>query len=245
MSRKLRNKPPKKSRVNNDPVDGISTRAEFNIWADKVYHEGLKMPLDPYKVANVCPAFSCSMSDILKRMQQRGEYTQAAVGEGKLNTRARNTHVWAYEDEEILRGVRLMFSEANADYFRINITDVQTPQLCVYYADAGDGTGGGHYSWHPDQKRPWPLQCKQSRKLSASILLTPKSQFDGGDLEIFVGLKANGRPHVVRPKLEKPGDAVIFTSDTWHRVTPVTRGTRATLVTWCMGDSFGSDFMDK
>jgi PKHD-type hydroxylase len=67
------------------------------------------------------------------------------------------------------------------------------------------------------------------RKISMTLLLSPENQFEGGDLELMTpGKKA---------KL-KQGHAVIFASFINHRVAPVTRGVRQSLVMWFGGTPF-------
>ena len=65
-------------------------------------------------------------------------------------------------------------------------------------------------------------------KLSMSMLLN--SNFKGGDLEIFGA--------DIHPNLLNPGDSVFFPSFMHHRVTPVTEGTRYSLVVWFTGPPF-------
>jgi PKHD-type hydroxylase len=83
-------------------------------------------------------------------------------------------------------------------------------QLATYHA-------GDHYGWHVDG-RPGD---NTHRVLSISVLLT--DDFKGGRLDF----KTPGAP-----QLKKPGDIVIFNSDEWHRVAPVTAGVRESLVVW-------------
>ena len=67
------------------------------------------------------------------------------------------------------------------------------------------------------------------RKISMTILLNHESQFEGGDLEITTpGKKA---------KLTQ-GNAITFASFLNHRVAPVTRGIRQSLVMWFGGTPF-------
>jgi len=87
---------------------------------------------------------------------------------------------------------------------------------------------GGFYDWHMDcdvnmQYEP-PV-----RKISMTLLLSPENQFEGGDLELMgPGKKA---------KL-KQGHAIIFASFLNHKVNPVTRGVRQSLVVWFGGKPF-------
>ena len=67
------------------------------------------------------------------------------------------------------------------------------------------------------------------RKISMTCLLSPEDQFEGGDLELM----APGK----RAKL-KQGHAIIFASFLNHRVAPVTKGVRQSLVVWFGGEPF-------
>ena len=67
------------------------------------------------------------------------------------------------------------------------------------------------------------------RKISMTLLLSPEDQFVGGDLELM----SPGR----KAKL-KQGHAICFASFLNHRVAPVTRGVRQSLVMWFGGTPF-------
>ncbi len=67
------------------------------------------------------------------------------------------------------------------------------------------------------------------RKLSSTLLLNDPSEFEGGDLELFQGGSMNG-PF---PKAERRAGCVfIFPSFMMHRVAPVTKGVRKSLIVW-------------
>jgi len=87
---------------------------------------------------------------------------------------------------------------------------------------------GGFYDWHMD--------CDVSmaheppvRKISMTLLLNDENEFEGGDLELM----SEGK--IVKLK---QGHAVFFASFIRHRVTPVIRGHRNSLVMWFGGPSF-------
>ena len=62
-----------------------------------------------------------------------------------------------------------------------------------------------------------------------TLLLSPENQFEGGDLELMApGKRAN----------MKQGHAIIFASFLNHRVAPVTKGVRQSLVMWFGGEPF-------
>jgi PKHD-type hydroxylase len=82
----------------------------------------------------------------------------------------------------------------------------------------------GHYDWHIDAMKPL------KRKLSAVVQLSDPSEYEGGELQI-----QNGGIHIVE---KKKGTCVVFPSWMSHRVTPVTKGVRRSLVVWVEGPPF-------
>lgn len=83
------------------------------------------------------------------------------------------------------------------------------------------GVGNHFATWHTDGG----VDRGEQRRISLSIELSERSDYDGGELEIVPDL-------VCRPRTLKRGSAQIFPSRALHRVTPVTRGVRWSLVAW-------------
>ena len=67
------------------------------------------------------------------------------------------------------------------------------------------------------------------RKISMTVLLNHPSEFEGGHLEVLA-------PGKFKPL--KQGHALCFASFLNHRVNPVTRGMRQSLVVWFGGTPF-------
>jgi len=81
---------------------------------------------------------------------------------------------------------------------------------------------GGHFAtWHSDAG----LDGVDRRRISASVELSERSDYDGGELEIVPDL-------VARPRTLPRGSVQLFPSRALHRVTPVTRGSRWSVVAW-------------
>ena len=85
-----------------------------------------------------------------------------------------------------------------------------------------------HYDWHIDSGQG---RIASRRKLTLSVQLSKPDAYVGGALE----LNADGCPFGA---LRDQGTAVLFASNTLHRVTPVTRGLRHSLVAWAHGPAF-------
>lgn len=110
--------------------------------------------------------------------------------------------------------------ECNRLFFCVDIAGVEANVQLARY----DSSNLGFYDWHTDFAGVRPL-----RKISISVQLSRPEDYDGGDLELMYGI----RPQT----LDKTRGAFIaFPSFMLHRVTPVTRGTRWSLVAWILGN---------
>ena len=110
-------------------------------------------------------------------------------------------------------------------------------------------TKGQFYDWHCDG---WdqPYQREQGdpsngkiRKLSVTVTLSDPKNYKGGELEFdFRNYDPHMRDesqHLRRAKEILPkGSIIVFPSFVWHRVKPVTAGTRYSLVVWHLGKPF-------
>lgn len=111
---------------------------------------------------------------------------------------------------------------ANARHWNFDLTGFYDMlQYTTYGVD-------GHYTWHQDK---FPSPERPQRKLGFSLLLSDPTDYDGGDLEIN-----DGRPSTIPHR--NRGDLIVFPSYVVHRVAPVTRGVRRSLVGWVSGPRF-------
>jgi len=72
------------------------------------------------------------------------------------------------------------------------------------------------------------------RKLSMTVLLN--SNYEGGEFQFAAYQK--GECTIDTPEFNKTGSIIVFPSDMEHRVAPVTKGIRYSLVTWFLGPPF-------
>ncbi len=126
-----------------------------------------------------------------------------------------DTTGWIFEK---LAGV---INEMNDRYWQFDLSSFeQGIQFTRYKAP------GQHYEWHTDRGMP-----TGQRKLSLTVQLSDPDDYEGGDLELRWGkepLKASREQSMI----------TMFPSWTLHRVTPVTKGTRYSLVAWISGPPF-------
>ena len=102
---------------------------------------------------------------------------------------------------------------------------------------------GGFYNWHKDgfsdglsvyDNPEKELYHGNVRKLSMTILLN--DDYEGGEFQ-FANYSV-GKFKSVSPEVNKMGSVIVFPSFMEHRVSPVTKGTRYSLVTWFLGPPF-------
>ena len=117
----------------------------------------------------------------------------------------------------------------------------------IEYMQYGVYCEGGFYDWHMDiYSSPQLVTIKKSltsssklfgnRKISVSIFLNDPDEYEGGELDIETrGPRSDPRYHTF--KLSK-GSIVVFPSNKWHRVRPITSGVRKSLVAWFLGPPF-------
>ena len=75
------------------------------------------------------------------------------------------------------------------------------------------------------------------RKLSMTLTLSDKSEYEGGDLE-FDYKSTKGKVIPVIDAMRNKGSLIVFPSFIWHRVTEVKSGKRNSLVCWNIGNPF-------
>tara|TARA_Y100000015_G_C2388692_1_gene88907 strand:- start:483 stop:1106 length:624 start_codon:yes stop_codon:yes gene_type:complete len=101
---------------------------------------------------------------------------------------------------------------------------------------------GQFYGWHQDSlsqsyKNKEKEYNGKMRKLSCSILLNNSDEYEGGELQfkLLDGNKADSKI-ITATETHKKGSIIVFPSFNWHQVTPVTKGTRYSLVMWNLGE---------
>jgi len=160
-------------------------------------------------------------------LQDKAKNAQrAAETNAGLNKQIRRSQVsWLNNSQEtkwVFDKLADVVSKINAQYYRFDLTGFGEPLQLTHY----DQIEKGMYGWHQD--------CGGggiSRKLSMAMQLTDPSEYYGGDLQIMT----SGDPQTIR---KQRGLIAIFPSYILHQVTPVTSGSRQSLVAWVSGPAF-------
>lgn len=150
-------------------------------------------------------------------------------GASEVNERIRSSQVaWIGakpELQHIWEKLAGAVAEVNSRFFHFDLTGFHEPMQLGLYTEQQQG----HYDWHTDAA---PTDRTVPRKLSLSMLLSDPSDFEGGEFQVKTSTDA------VQTLETLKGRAWFFPSYTLHRVAPVTKGVRRSLVLWIGGPAF-------
>jgi PKHD-type hydroxylase len=184
-----------------------------------------------YIVQTTQPIFTPEQCQMIINAGRSEPKNNAEVGSSKgikggvIDTKTRTSHIsWIPFKKmiEMYKQLELVMKQTNGNHFGFDGMCINEQAQYTEYPE------GGFYDWHVDndvnmQNEP-PV-----RKISMTCLLSPPNEFEGGDLE----LTKEGQS----VKLQQ-GQAIFFASFIRHRVAPVIRGNRKSLVMWFGGTPF-------
>ena len=125
----------------------------------------------------------------------------------------------------IYQVIRQWMEVTNNNYFGFDTVQLSEQGQYAEYSK------GGFYNWHMDSNTEMEAM-PTVRKISMTLLLSDPKDFEGGELELFCGDTLDSEKN--KFKLKR-GYAVFFASFLLHRVMPVTKGNRKSLVMWFGG----------
>ena len=127
---------------------------------------------------------------------------------------------WVQEDDFLFSLVQKYFAHANRQ-FGVDAAVVYDVQYTEY-----KGGQKGHYDWHIDT---FSKNGGFNRKLSIVIQLSDPSDYEGGKFLFW-----NDEPEGFKER----GSVLVFPSFRPHKVEPVTKGLRRSLVSWIEGPAW-------
>ena len=179
-------------------------------------------------VETTTPLFTPEQCKIIIEAGHKQPREDGQVGGGKggqVDTKTRLSHIsWIPFNvlPEMYKTLERVMLQTNGNHFGFEGMQITEPAQFTEYSN------GGFYDWHIDSD----VNCANEppvRKISMTCLLSNENEFEGGGLELM----SEGK--FARPK---QGHAIFFASFIRHRVVPVTKGTRRSLVMWFGGTPF-------
>jgi PKHD-type hydroxylase len=180
-----------------------------------------------YVVETTGPVFTpeqCKMIIEAGRAEppQPGQVGSDSKAGGVIDTKTRTSHIsWIPFKKmvDMYKDIEKLMQKTNRNHFGFDGMTLTEPAQYTEYPE------GGFYDWHIDSDTNFAHE-PPVRKISMTCLLSPENEFEGGDLEMMSEGKV--------AKL-KQGQIVFFASFVRHRVKPVIKGNRKSLVMWFGG----------
>jgi len=172
--------------------------------------------------------FDKSFCDSIIEVAEEAKLQEAKIQDGDNNNR--NSKVTWLTNEVLNKEVSEVINNHNTKAkWNFKLNEFEPLQYTVYEIN-------DHYDWHIDShSKPYPNGL--IRKISFTLCLN--EEYEGGEFEIS---KPNPKPekHINIKFNDKftLGTVISFPSFVWHKVNPVTSGTRKVLVGWAVGPSF-------
>ena len=187
-----------------------------------------------YIVTTAEPVLTPQQCDELVRIGQSEPKIKATIGinnkNTKLDERYRKSIIsWIpfAKAVPIYQVIRQWMEVTNNNYFGFDTVQLsEQGQYAEYSKD-------GFYNWHMDSNTEMAAM-PTVRKISMTLLLNDPKDFEGGELELFCGETLDSEKNKFKIK---QGYAVFFASFLLHRVMPVIKGNRKSLVMWFGGSS--------
>jgi PKHD-type hydroxylase len=199
--------------IYNDPYSRAKFIEPWIYWDDAFTNEELE------KIVSYCEQFELNYGTTFGS-ENKEDAEKHRVSNVRFHDRNPDT-AWIFDR------LNFVIQSANEMYYNFHLNGYSKFQYTTY-----DAENSGHYNWHKDMiTGKQELSDVEPRKLSLTLLLN--DSFSGG--EFCINLGSENKPDI--PEMKK-GRIILFPSFIIHKVAPITKGTRRSLVVWVLGPKF-------
>ena len=182
-----------------------------------------------YIVKTSQPILTPEQCSELIAVGQKEPQIESSIGDkNKPNHKHRKSNIsWIpFSQQSFYQIMEGWLQVTNNNFFGFD--NIRITEPCQYSEYSKDG----FYDWHMDSNITME-DMPTVRKISLTLLLSDPKDFEGGELEIFSGSFDNRDNKIDL----KQGHGIFFASFIPHRVAPVIKGNRKSLVMWFGGPS--------
>jgi len=168
-------------------------------------------------------------SEVCDRIIEEGKVLAQQIAtinkDNNIDSKFRDGKVaWFNKGSWVDRLLSYYANETNNKEWGFNLNNREQPQFTTYNEN-------DFYTWHRDSD----IESDIQRKLSVTVQLSDINTYSGGDFKLKT---CWGNKDVDLSTVKKRGSIFIFPSFLLHEVTPVSQGTRYSLVQWYSGPPF-------
>ena len=207
-------------RISNDPFTRHRVSYPFCTWDSAFSEDELN------DIENYCDTFDQASSRVSDKISDE---LLSDVRKSKVTWFQKNQHPKLHH---LFDKLNLVIEKVNDDYYNYDLNGYGTIQYTTYNGDDLD-----HYEYHVDMhtgndlEDMW-LKYGDSRKLSLSLILSDPQSYEGGKFTMKMG------ESIELEVEQKRGRIIFFPSFYLHKVHPVTKGIRKSVVAWVEGPKF-------
>lgn len=180
-------------------------------FVEYVYYQGLFLPHEITRVRSLWTDKDTIKATLSGHEKYNDELRKSSI----MSIENSDEHKWIYDR---LAGASM---QTNNERYWFDLLGFYEDLQLTRYSE------GDFFDWHLD----FGAGATSMRKLSITVQLSDPAEYEGGDLQFMINQKIVNAP---RDK----GTAIVFPSFIIHRVTPITKGTRQSIVGWVTGPPY-------
>jgi len=161
------------------------------------------------------------IDDIL--VNKQNTLTKAALNETSGLTKRNSSVSWVKDTKTCQKVFSVMKKQAEG-FSSLHLDNIEPLQ----YSEYGNNQ---EYGWHKDVSNT-PYPDGRTRKISFSVFLNNDHEGGEFDLELY---GPDASPRYIEITNKSDTNCIMFHSDMWHRVRPVTSGIKKSIVGWMLG----------
>jgi PKHD-type hydroxylase len=194
----------------------------------------------PNRICDDIVRYGKQLQDALATTGGYGDSKKLNQAQIKDLKKKRNSNVVWMNDRWIYREIQPYIHQANTNAgWNFEWDFSENCQFTKY-------NKGQYYDWYCDSwesayNKPNDLSSHgRIRKLSVTVTLSDPQEYKGGELEFdFRNRDPDKKSNIKKcTEILPKGSLVVFPSHVWHRVCPVKKGSRYSLVIWNLGWPF-------
>ena len=214
-------------RISNNPFDRHRISFPFCTWDGAFTEDELN------DIENYCETFDQVSSKVSGKISDQGsDELLSDVRKSKVAWFQKNQHP---KLDHLFDKLNLVIEKVNDDYYNYDLNGYGIIQYTTYSGDKLD-----HYDYHVDMHIGNDLEAHgdiwlkygDTRKLSLSLILSDPQSYEGGKFTMKMG------GSIELEVEQKRGRVIFFPSFLLHKVHPVTKGIRKSIVAWVEGPKF-------
>jgi PKHD-type hydroxylase len=204
-------------RISNDPFQRHRVTFPYCTWDDAFTEDELN------DIENYCETFDKQTAKVNNDIKNLDKIRKSKVAWFNIGEHPKL--------HNLFNKLNVVIEQINENYYNFDLNGYSFVQYTTY-----DAKENGEYDYHIDMHtgnklEDYHLKYNDTRKLSLSLILSDSQSYGGGKFTMKLGTDEFEME-------QKRGRIIFFPSFFLHKVYPLTKGVRKSIVTWVEGPKF-------